>query len=175
LPHAVDGHGSLSLPPNLYVLATMNTADRSIAPIDLAIRRRFAFVTMMPERQVVAAQANEGARRLATAVFDRLSDVFIEHAPDDALDLLPGHSYFLADSEAALRERLRYELLPLLDEYLRQGFLGTATTELHAVRDFVDDIVSGASGQPGSAELARDRSGRVMAEEVGFHPSRRVR
>ncbi len=175
LPHAVDGHASLSLPPNLYVLATMNTADRSIAPIDLAIRRRFAFVTMMPERQVVAAQANEGARRLATAVFDRLSDVFIEHAPDDALDLLPGHSYFLADSEAALRERLRYELLPLLDEYLRQGFLGTATTELHAVRDFVDDIVSGASGQPGSAELARDRSGRVMAEEVGFHPSRRVR
>jgi len=144
LPHPVDGHTSLSLPPGLYVLATMNTADRSVAPIDLAIRRRFAFVTMMPSREVVAGQSDEGVQRLATGVFDRLSDVFIEHAPDDALDLLPGHSYFLADSEAALRERFRYELLPLLDEYLRQGFLGAATTELHAVRDFVDDLVFGA-------------------------------
>jgi 5-methylcytosine-specific restriction protein B len=151
LPHAVDGHTSVSLPPGLYVRATMNTADRSIAPIDLAIRRRFAFVTMMPSRDVVAGQADEAVRRLATGVFDRLSDVFIEHAPDDALDLLPGHSYFLAHSEDALRERFRYELLPLLDEYLRQGFLGAATTELHAVRDFVDDLVFGSQGQAVSA------------------------
>lgn len=42
--------------------------------------------------------------------------------------------------------RLRYELLPLLDEYLRQGFLGPATTELHAVRDAIEDAVSGNGG-----------------------------
>ena len=78
---------------------------------------------------------------LATEAFDWLTDVFVEHAPDDALDLLPGHAYFLAKDEAELRQRFRYELLPLLDEYLRQGFLGSAANELHAVRDRIDDIV----------------------------------
>ena len=49
LPHAVDGERCFSIPENLYVLATMNTADRSIASMDLAIRRRFAFVAMPPK------------------------------------------------------------------------------------------------------------------------------
>src|SRR5262249_38931500 len=125
LPHAVDGESTLTLPENLYVLATMNTADRSIASMDLAVRRRFAFITVLPDRSVIANQALP----LATDIFDRLSDVFVEHAPDDALDLLPGHAYFLAPDEQTLRRRLRYELLPLLDEYLRQGFLGPAATD----------------------------------------------
>ena len=56
LPHAVDGEDTFSLPEGLYVLATMNTADRSIATMDLAIRRRFAFVNMTPARAVVALQ-----------------------------------------------------------------------------------------------------------------------
>jgi 5-methylcytosine-specific restriction enzyme B len=137
LPHAVDGERRFSIPENLYILATMNTADRSIASMDLAIRRRFAFVNIPPWRAVVA---NQGLTP-ATEAFDWLTDVFVEHAPDDALDLLPGHAYFLAHDEAELRQRFRYELLPLLDEYLRQGFLGSAASELHAVRDRIDDIV----------------------------------
>ncbi|MHB1846936.1 MAG: McrB family protein [Deltaproteobacteria bacterium] len=138
LPHPVDGKETLSLPENLYVLATMNTADRSIASMDLAVRRRFAFVTVPPDRRVVA----EHSTALGLEIFDRLSDVFVEHAPDDALDLFPGHAYFLAKSDAELKERLHYELLPLLDEYLRQGFLGAASTELCAVRDAVQDQVA---------------------------------
>jgi len=137
LPHAVNGAKYFSIPENLFVLATMNTADRSIAGMDLAVRRRFAFVTVPPQRSVVAAQDLP----LATEMFDRLTDIFVEHAPEDALDLLPGHAYFLAGHEAALRERFRYELLPLLDEYLRQGFLGPAASELHAVRDALEDAV----------------------------------
>lgn len=137
LPHAVDGERRFSLPENLYVLATMNTADRSIGAMDLAVRRRFAFVTISPERAVIV---NQGLT-LAVDVFDMLADVFVEHAPDDALDLLPGHAYFLAKSETELRDRLRYEVLPLLDEYLRQGFLGPAGNELYAVRDTIEDIV----------------------------------
>jgi 5-methylcytosine-specific restriction protein B len=139
LPHAANGSPTLALPDNLHVLATMNTADRSIASMDLAVRRRFAFVTMPPDRSVVAGQSLP----LATEVFDRLTDVFVEHAPDDALDLLPGHAYFLAPDEPSLRQRFRYELLPLLDEYLRQGFLGPAATELHAVRDAIQDAAFG--------------------------------
>jgi 5-methylcytosine-specific restriction enzyme B len=138
LPHAVDGERRFSIPENLYILATMNTADRSIASMDLAIRRRFAFVNLPPQRQVVAMQG----LALATEAFDWLTDVFVEHAPDDALDLLPGHAYFLANNEAELLQRFRYELLPLLEEYLRQGFLGSAAGELAAVRDRIEDRVS---------------------------------
>ena len=91
----------------------------------------------MPDRQVIADQGLE----LAIDFYDRICDVFVEHAPNDALDLLPGHSYFLAQDENELRRRLHYELLPLLDEYLRMGYLGPAATELNAVRDALEDAV----------------------------------
>jgi 5-methylcytosine-specific restriction protein B len=141
LPHPVrlgDGvTNDLVLPETLFVLCTMNTADRSIANLDIAVRRRFAFVSMPPDRSVVAATKIE----LATQVFDLIADGFIEHAPGDALDLLPGHAYFLAGSEPELVERIRYELLPLLDEYLHQGVLGPAAHELAAVRDKIEDLI----------------------------------
>jgi 5-methylcytosine-specific restriction enzyme B len=133
LPHEVDGQRTFSMPANLYVLGTMNTADRSIAGMDLAVRRRFAFMTLMPDGRVLG----EG---LARGLFEALRAVFIEHAPEDMLHLLPGHSYFLADDEAHLRNRFRYELVPLLEEYLRQGLLGPASIELHAVMERIRDV-----------------------------------
>jgi 5-methylcytosine-specific restriction protein B len=120
----------------------MNTADRSIASMDLAIRRRFAFVTLPPSRDVIAGQNLP----LAEQVFDWIADVFVEHAPSEALNLLPGHAYFLARNEGELRDRLRYEVLPLLDEYLQQGFLGPAASELSAVRDRIEDLLGAAVG-----------------------------
>jgi 5-methylcytosine-specific restriction protein B len=137
LPHAVHGETELSLPTNLYVLATMNTADRSIASMDLAVRRRFAFVTLPPERAAVAARGVEAA----TSAFDQVAEVFVEHAPGDALHLMPGHAYFLVKNEDELRDRLRFEIIPLLDEYLQQGLLGPAAHELYAVRDALEDTV----------------------------------
>ena len=73
-------------------------------------------------------------------IFDQLAGVFVEHDPEDSLDLLPGHAYFLAPDEVSLRRRFRYELVPLLDEYLRQGLIGPAPSELQAVRDTISDI-----------------------------------
>ncbi|MFC2009051.1 McrB family protein [Chloroflexota bacterium] len=119
LPHAVQGSKELALPDTLYVLGTMNTADRAIASIDLAIRRRFTFMTMMPELKPV----QETGISLAVELFKALCDAFVEHAPNEALTLMPGHSYFIASNEEELKKRLEYELLPLLDEYLREGFL----------------------------------------------------
>jgi 5-methylcytosine-specific restriction protein B len=113
----------------------MNTADRSIASLDLAVRRRFAFITLMPDVQVVTLPAGR-------QVFEKLTEVFVEHASDDMLHLLPGHSYFIAQDDSHLRNRLRYDLLPLIDEYLRQGLLGAATSDLHAVREQVADLVT---------------------------------
>jgi len=129
LPHPLaDGTATLEIPKNLYVLGTMNTADRSIAILDLAVRRRFAFVDIWPDMDVVAEQQMP----LATEAFGRLQDIFAQYAPPDALVLLPGHAYFLADSEQELRNRLRYELMPLLDEYLQEGRLGPCESELRA-------------------------------------------
>ena len=105
--------------------------------MDLAVRRRFAFMTLMPDRQVLIDQ---NCPERALEVFDWLTDVFVEFAPDDALTLMPGHSYFLAKSEDELRNRFRYELLPLIDEYIRQGFLSQAASELSSVRDRIEDI-----------------------------------
>jgi 5-methylcytosine-specific restriction enzyme B len=136
LTHAVDGVRVFRMPPNLYLLATMNTADRSIAGLDLAVRRRFAFVTLMPDRQVIELPE-------AREVFEKVMDVFVEHASDDMLQLLPGHSYFLAADAGQLRGRFRYELLPLIDEYLRQGLLGSASSDLHAVREQIADFAAG--------------------------------
>lgn len=135
LPHPIDGISELRIPENFYLLATMNTADKSIQNLDLAIRRRFAFMTVPPNRAVV----DENSPEIATHFFDRLAEVFVEHAPADTLDLMPGHAYFLAGNENELKSRFRHELIPLIDEYLRQGILGSASSELYAVRDALED------------------------------------
>jgi len=145
LPYTPDSPGAtdrraearFTLPSNLYVLGTMNTADRSIAPIDLAIRRRFSFVTLMPDADVIACNSTSSA----STIFGALQDVFTEYAPDEALDLLPGQSFFLAASDQELRRRLRYELLPLIDEYLREGLVASLGAELQAVRDQIEGFV----------------------------------
>jgi len=137
LPYAVNGETSFTLPPELYVLGTMNTADRSIAPVDLAIRRRFAFVTLPPDLEAI----RDNSVDIGVRVFAALQDAFTEHAPDDSLDLLPGQSFFLAKTTEELQRRFRYELLPLLDEYLREGLVASFGAELQAVRDQIEGFV----------------------------------
>ena len=134
LAHAVDGTLDFSLPEGLFVLGTMNTADRSIAAIDIAIRRRFAL--RYPPPAAVGRRGTEPAAR-----FDCLRSTG-RCVLGNVLNLLPGHAYFLAPDETALRRRFRYELVPLLDEYLRQGLIGPAASELQAVRDTISDIAT---------------------------------
>lgn len=146
LPHRLaDGRDSLAIPPNLFVLGTMNSADRSIAILDLAVRRRFAFVDVWPDLDVVAAQG----RPLATEAFGRLQDIFAQYAPNEALVLLPGHAYFLADSDEELGRRLRYELMPLLTEYLQEGRLGPCEGELRAYLGWLESELAEAEQRDG--------------------------
>jgi len=136
LQHAIDVDGKnfgLSIPKNLHVLGTMNSADRSIAIMDMAVRRRFAFVDIWPDIDVVKEQKID----LATESFSQLQDIFSQYATDEAFNLLPGHSYFLADTEAELRDRLKFELLTLLREYLLEGRLTSCESELRA---YIDSI-----------------------------------
>jgi len=104
----------------------MNSADRSIDILDLAVRRRFAFVDMWPRFDVVQEQGLD----LATEAFGHLIDIFREYAPEEVLVLVPGHSYFLADDEEQLKRRLRYDLIPLLLDYIRDGRVSAFEAEL---------------------------------------------
>ncbi len=139
LPNVLDdGTDSLQIPRGLFILGTMNSADRSIAILDLAVRRRFAFVDVWPDIDVVAKQGRE----LATEAFGRLLDIFAQYAPNDALVLVPGHAYFLADSDEELVRRLRFELMPLLLEYLQEGRLGACESELRAYLDWLEGEIA---------------------------------
>lgn len=103
-------HRTLFLPPNLHILGTMNSADRSTAILDVAVRRRFAFVPLWPSMHAVEKNGCD----LTVKAFRDLISIFVEHASDDALSLVPGHSYFLARDEKAAKSNLQTSLAPLL-------------------------------------------------------------
>ena len=104
-----------SVPPNLYIIGTMNTTDRSVGSIDYAVRRRFAFVTLEADESLVP----EGdARNLFNAVKNFLNESKYDM---DIEDLMVGHSYFM-DSDN-LQMKWQYEILPLLMEYHKDGVI----------------------------------------------------
>lgn len=113
-------HRTFFLPKNLHILGTMNSADRSIPIVDVAVRRRFAFVSLWPRMTVVEQHGCATMQR----AFKDLVSIFVEHATDDAFPLVPGHSYFLESDESRTRQTLRVNLVPLLEEYLAQGYIG---------------------------------------------------
>ncbi len=138
LPHDFgDPIGTqLSLPNNLHILGTMNTADRSIAIVDVAVRRRFAFVSLWPSMSVV----EKLGCKLTQEFFIKTVSLFIEHAGDDALALVPGHSYFLAADDEAGRTRLKTDLNPLLSEYLAQGYVAGFAEEIRALMQEIEAL-----------------------------------
>lgn len=139
LPHAVKGTHDLRLEPTLMVLGTRNTADRSIAAIDVALRRRFAFLPMWPDPEPVEAEGDA----LAMACFSDTLYTFTEFCDDEALRLVPGHAYFLdptphagpADRGGRIRRRLAHELLPLLHDYVGSRLVGPATSDVQGLAD----------------------------------------
>lgn len=136
LPYSKE---DFSVPSNLYIIGTMNTTDRSTGSIDYAVRRRFAFVTLEARAEALTeyyAQPSPAipaeVRAAALALFEQIngttegSKSFIakHKAMDfDLEDLKVGHSYFMAESLEALQLKMRYEVIPLLQEYIKDGIL----------------------------------------------------
>jgi 5-methylcytosine-specific restriction endonuclease McrBC GTP-binding regulatory subunit McrB len=114
----IDGDRSLILPPNLYIIGTMNTADRSVGHIDYAIRRRFAFVDIPADESVISLDK-------AKKLFSDVKAIFKEHLTSDfeLNDIELGHSYYLAQDDAELALKLKYEIKPILREYVKDGIL----------------------------------------------------
>lgn len=104
-----------TVPSNLYILGTMNTADRSIAMLDTALRRRFDFIEMMPQPSLLGDCDGVDLCELLTALNERIEYYYDrEHAI--------GHAYFMnkggcIKSLDELREVFAAKILPLLQEY----------------------------------------------------------
>lgn len=119
---------TFSVPRNVHVLGTMNTADRSIKLLDAALRRRFAFVELMPD---VSTLAGGKVGDLDLAVF--LSSLNANIARTEGREKQVGHSFLLTEdgepvsSREEFAERFRYEILPLLQEYAYEDYAELAS------------------------------------------------
>jgi|ERR1022692_922296 5-methylcytosine-specific restriction protein B len=127
LTYSASEEEQFYVPSNIYILGMMNTADRSLALVDYALRRRFAFVELKPLfgssvfRDYLIDQGSSAA--LATVISTRLQGLNQAIAEDQNLGpgFMIGHSYFcgngLALTEKVYMDAVRHEILPLLKEY----------------------------------------------------------
>lgn len=118
------GDEEFSIPKNVYVIGMMNTADRSLAMLDYALRRRFAFYEFKPAfdtdgfRKYRDSKSNEKFNRLIHAV-EKINEI-IENDVTLGKGFRIGHSYFCTENEVDdkwLNSVIIYEILPLLEEY----------------------------------------------------------
>ena len=132
--YAIEGENNLILPPNLYIIGTMNTADRSVGHIDYAIRRRFAFVNILPKDLT-----NELGDRFESALFAKVTNLFNTNLSTEFKkeEVQLGHSYFITKN-TPIDIRWEYEIKPILLEYAKDGILvgeGIETTINNLIND----------------------------------------
>ena len=114
------------VPDNLYIIGTMNTADRSLTIVDYALRRRFAFIKMRPNfgEEFISFMVAKGvSKEIIQAIVDKmhmLNEIILN---DDSLGegFEIGHSYFCSyksgDQKKWFENVIKYEIIPLIDEY----------------------------------------------------------
>lgn len=119
------------VPSNLYIIGTMNTTDRSTGTLDYALRRRFAFVTLKSDPNVIVKHyeklGNDDLKAIAIDLFNNIK-AFITNPKylcgDLGIDdLMVGHSYFMVSSKEELQCKVEFEIIPLITEYINDGIL----------------------------------------------------
>lgn len=147
--YAIDEERKIVLPKNLFIIGTMNTADRSVGHIDYAIRRRFAFVEALPRdleeelgKGLFRAEAFRKVSKLFVKEIEELSvelevsGHLSEEFAERPQDVWIGHSYFIA-SEEEFPIRLKYEIVPILQEYIKDGILKKSAEKI------ITDLLNG--------------------------------
>jgi len=156
--YAIDNNNKIILPENLYIIGTMNTADRSVGHIDYAIRRRFAFVDVLPTIDPIGEKAKEKFKTVCSLFIENFDEVnwnepiFIpsKHLSSDFKpeEVMLGHSYFITkenadddnipDENKQIELKLKYEVVPILKEYVKDGIL----IENDEVKKIINGLVS---------------------------------
>ncbi|GEM_PF-482465 len=109
------------VPQNVYLIGTMNTADRSVEALDTALRRRFSFKEFPPQSHLIQTEGVSGEHE---GIIDGISLVALLDTINNRIEKLIdkdhriGHSYFLkVDSKEKLKQAFKNEIIPLLEEY----------------------------------------------------------
>ncbi len=123
-----DEDDPLIIPDNLYIIGTMNSVDRSIAILDYALRRRFLFYEVKPNREILEEwlEINKSeVKEEILEVFDRLNDEkkgwinkTWKETPQLATNFQIGHSYFFHKTKEQFQIEWEYSIVPLLLEYM---------------------------------------------------------
>ena len=138
----------LNIPDNLFIIGTMNTTDRSIGSIDYAVRRRFAFISVPANADIIKStwddeKIGEEAENLYKALLEGgeqiegkqtkgiFDEEYLEDTEIDVEDIKIGHSYFLGENKSKeendendyLSYRIKYQVFPIYKEYIKDGII----------------------------------------------------
>ncbi len=150
---------AFTIPPNVYVLGTMNTADRSIKLLDTALRRRFAFLELMPNSSLLEGKVGN------LALDEFLDELNRRIARKEGREKQIGHS-FLMDGDNPITEqeefarRFRQEILPLLQEYCYEDY--------RVLADYIGEKLVKQDAQMLDEEVLNDDDSLVAALEEEF-------
>ena len=126
------------IPNNLYIVGTMNSADKSISLIDTALRRRFEFIEVTPNASLIADP-------VLRSTLEKLNTLLAKEL--DSTDLLVGHAYFIGKTEEDLCSIFNRSIIPLLYEYFYDNSTKVKAQIKNALPNDQYEITGGTVGR----------------------------
>lgn len=164
LPYSQGDEEPFGLPPNLYLVGTMNTSDRSIALLDTALRRRFEFEELQPNPSVLQGRQRDvdvDLSALLSAINER-----VEYLYDR--DHTIGHAYFVGVKTLADLERVfRRKVIPLLQEYFYEDWSKVVLVLNDSAGHFIEQDVRVPRGMQG-ADIGLEPKPRFKVSDSPF-------